>query len=171
MKNLIQTILVITLLFGGAAWAGKVDINKAGAAALMENLDGVGPVKAKAILDYRKKNGSFKTYDDLMSVPGIGEETIKKNKANLSLKGGITKSSGATAAKKTAEKAATKSADKKVKAGKEKSEKAKKPVKDKTKAKANKAKKDTKKAKKSTEKKVKTKAKDKVKKEAKKATK
>lgn len=157
MKNIIQTLLLVTLLLGGAAWAGKVDINKADAAALQENLQGIGPVKAKAIVDYRKKNGSFKTYDDLMKVPGIGEETIKKNKANLSLKGGITKAS----AKKSSDKAssAKASVDKKAKESKSKSEKAKKATKDN----ADKAKKSAKDSAKSKADKAKKEAKEKAK--------
>lgn len=143
MKKLIQTLLLVTLLLGGSAWAGKVDINKADAAALQENLQGVGPVKAKAIIDYRKKNGSFKTYDDLMKVPGIGEETVKKNKANLSLKGGITKASS------TAKKASEKASSAKTKASSEK-----KSAESKAKAKAEKSKKDVKKSAKDSAKKT-----------------
>ena len=56
------------------AWAGPVNINTADAKTLAKELDGIGPAKAQAIVDYRQKNGSFKTADDLLKVEGIGAE-------------------------------------------------------------------------------------------------
>ncbi len=50
---------------------GPVNLNAAGAAEL-EALPGVGPVMAKAILDWRTKNGSFRSVDQLGDVSGIG---------------------------------------------------------------------------------------------------
>ena len=52
----------------------KVDINTADAATL-ESLSGIGEAKAKAIIEYREKNGKFKNLDDLSNVPGIGDKT------------------------------------------------------------------------------------------------
>ena len=43
---------------------GKININKADATAL-ETLPGIGPAKAKAIIDYREENGPFKQITDL----------------------------------------------------------------------------------------------------------
>lgn len=165
MKKLLQAILFVSLMVTGAAWAGKVDINNANEAALIENLEGVGPVKAKAIVDYRKKHGKFKTYDDLMQVPGIGVETVKKNKSNLSLSGGITKASSSSAKKASSDskksvKEKTKSTEKKAK---EKASKAKKDTKKKTEKKADKAKDKAKKSAKDKAKKAEKKAKDKAK--------
>jgi len=51
--------------------AAPVDLNSA----TLEQLDalpGVGPATAKAIVDYRTKQGRFRVVDDLLSVPGIG---------------------------------------------------------------------------------------------------
>lgn len=53
----------------------EVNINTATQAEL-ETLKGIGPAKAKAIIDYRKKNGSFKSVSDLDNVDGIGEKTV-----------------------------------------------------------------------------------------------
>lgn len=39
---------------------------------------GIGEVTAQAILDYRKENGPFSDFDDLMLVKGIGEKKLQK---------------------------------------------------------------------------------------------
>lgn len=64
--------------------AGKVNINTADEAALT-SLKGIGSVKAKAILEYRQKNGPFKTVDDLAKVKGIGDKTVSKLRDQLSV--------------------------------------------------------------------------------------
>lgn len=61
-----------------------VNLNKASASALSAYLAGVGPIKAKAIADYRKKNGKFSSLEDLMKVEGIGAATIAGIKKNIS---------------------------------------------------------------------------------------
>lgn len=43
-----------------------------------ENLPGVGPVTAKAIVDNRQIYGDFSSVSDLQRVPGIGEVTLKR---------------------------------------------------------------------------------------------
>ena len=59
-----------------AAKDGKVNINTATVEEL-KTLKGVGEKKAEAIIDYRKKNGSFKTKEDLMKVRGIGKKLFE----------------------------------------------------------------------------------------------
>lgn len=47
----------------------------------LESLDGIGPVLAERIVEYRKNNGQFKTKEEIKNVAGIGEkkyETIKE---------------------------------------------------------------------------------------------
>ena len=56
-----------------------VDINSAHAEEL-ETLPGIGPVKAKAIIDYREEHGVFKTPADTQKVPGIGIKTFQRMK-------------------------------------------------------------------------------------------
>ncbi len=63
----------------------KISINQASAELLAEILNGVGIKKAEAIVAYRKANGKFKSIDDLALVKGIGEKTVQKNRANLTL--------------------------------------------------------------------------------------
>jgi len=50
--------------------APKVDINKAIVKELT-HVKGITPAKAKAIVSYRKKNGEFKSLDDLKKVKGF----------------------------------------------------------------------------------------------------
>jgi len=63
----------------------QVNINTADAATLSKQLNGIGEVKAKAIVDYRTQNGPFKTVEDLANVTGIGAATIEKNKSKVVL--------------------------------------------------------------------------------------
>jgi len=85
-----------------------VNINKANAAALSAYLVGIGPVKAKAIVAYRSKNGKFSNVKDIMKVEGVGEGVFKGLKKNISTSRGETsapkgyKMGAATAKKKSA---------------------------------------------------------------------
>ena len=56
---------------GGTSPPVVVDLNRAGAPEL-EQLPGVGPATAAAILDYRRTHGPFRAVDDLTRVRGIG---------------------------------------------------------------------------------------------------
>lgn len=49
-------------------------------AASLEGINGVGPVLAQRILDYRTKNGPFKSINDLNQVKGIGPKILEKIK-------------------------------------------------------------------------------------------
>jgi competence protein ComEA len=69
------------------AWAGPVDINKADAATIAKELQGIGLSRAQAIVAYREKNGSFKSVDDLRKVKGIGARTLELNRANIRVDG------------------------------------------------------------------------------------
>ena len=51
----------------------KVNINTATVEEL-KTLKGIGEKKAEAIIEYRKKNGSFKNKEELMKVRGIGKK-------------------------------------------------------------------------------------------------
>lgn len=52
-----------------------IDINKATEREL-EFLPGIGPAKAKAIIDFRNSVGGFNAITDLLNVKGIGEKTF-----------------------------------------------------------------------------------------------
>lgn len=75
MKKLFL-IMILSFLFNSIAFAA-VNINTASQTEL-ESLQGIGPAKAKAIIEYREKNGSFASIDDLGKVSGIGSGMIKQ---------------------------------------------------------------------------------------------
>ena len=89
MKNrgsraLVQS-LIVSLLPAAAAWAGPVNVNTADVASIARELDGIGPAKAQAIVEYRQKNGAFRTPEDLLKVDGIGQKVLDQNRGNIRL--------------------------------------------------------------------------------------
>ncbi len=60
---------------GDPGATGPVDLNTATAEQL-ETLDGIGPVLAADIVQWRTDNGRFSSVDDLLDVSGIGEATL-----------------------------------------------------------------------------------------------
>lgn len=81
--------LVILLAWASLAFAA-VDINSANEAEL-DKIKGVGPAKAKAIIEERKKNGPFRDLDDVAArVKGIGDKTVAtwKKSGEVSIGGG-----------------------------------------------------------------------------------
>lgn len=54
---------------------GLLDLNNADQAAL-ETLPRIGPALAQRIIEWREQNGRFRSVDDLLGVPGIGEKLL-----------------------------------------------------------------------------------------------
>ena len=84
MKKLAMLFAAL-LAYAGMAMAA-VNINSATKEQL-ESLDGIGPVKAQAIIDYRKKNGPFKSLEDVKKVDGVGDATFDKIRKDIGLSG------------------------------------------------------------------------------------
>lgn len=74
--------LAASLLFTGLALAAQVNINSADESAL-QTLEGVGPAKAAAIVQYRDAHGPFSSPDDLTAVDGIGKKTVEANRDSI----------------------------------------------------------------------------------------
>jgi len=83
MKKILLIIATVVAFSISPAWAA-VDINTATVAQL-ESINGIGPKKAEAIVEYRKKNGPFKSVDDLENVKGLGKASIDKMRGELSV--------------------------------------------------------------------------------------
>jgi competence protein ComEA len=62
--------------------SGPININRATARQL-DALDGIGPVIAARIVEYRKINGSFLSIDDLQKVSGIGTAKFAQIKSKV----------------------------------------------------------------------------------------
>ncbi|MDR1001944.1 MAG: helix-hairpin-helix domain-containing protein [Oscillospiraceae bacterium] len=56
----------------------KININTATAEQLADFLPGIGPVKAKSIVEYRESVGKFNSVSELIEVSGIGQATLDK---------------------------------------------------------------------------------------------
>ena len=78
MKKLLAVLGCSVVLFG------SVDVNHASVSEL-SSLHGIGEKKATRIVQYIKKNGCFKTKEQLSIVKGIGKKTILKNKDDIKI--------------------------------------------------------------------------------------
>jgi competence protein ComEA len=78
-------ILLLALCAAGPTWA-LVDINSADEK-LLRTVKGIGPVKARAILAYRAKNGSFRSAADVRRVKGFGSKTLERIGHDLAIAG------------------------------------------------------------------------------------
>ncbi len=77
---------IVALTFSSLSFASPVNINTATAVEISEALNGIGMVKAQAIVDFRTTNGLFSSADQITMVNGIGDSTYEKNKADILLK-------------------------------------------------------------------------------------
>ncbi|OAN13576.1 transporter [Photobacterium jeanii] len=95
MKQLVGIIVVCAALLSPMTVSANTDshegieitinINDANAEELDKLLVGVGPEKAKSIIQYREQFGAFKVPEDLAKVKGIGLATVDKNRERIKL--------------------------------------------------------------------------------------
>jgi competence protein ComEA len=89
MNRLYKAVLVVAGLMALPAFAA-VNLNTATQSEL-EAVKGLGPAKAKAIIEYREANGNFKNLEDLDKVKGFGKSSIEKLKEELTVGSGNAK--------------------------------------------------------------------------------
>lgn len=83
MKKLLRSLFFGSLILAMPAWSA-VDLNTATQSEL-EAVKGIGPKKAKAIVEHRQKHGPLKSLDDLAGVKGFGKASVAKLKSELSV--------------------------------------------------------------------------------------
>lgn len=84
MKKTTIALLAAALISLSFSLHAAIDLNKASQTEL-ESLTGIGPSKAKAIINYRKQHGGFKSTEELEKVDSIGPATLKKLNKDISV--------------------------------------------------------------------------------------
>ena len=82
MRALLKGLFITAAatLAPGLLMAGPVNINKADEGTLAEELTGIGPALAAAIVRDREENGPYEAPEDIMRVSGIGERVLENNR-------------------------------------------------------------------------------------------
>jgi len=86
MNGIKALAAIAALTFSSLTFASPVNINTATASEISEALNGIGMVKAQAIVDFRTTNGLFSSADQVTMVNGIGDSTYEKIKQDVLLK-------------------------------------------------------------------------------------
>lgn len=86
MKIIVKALLICLPVWFLCAYSQTMtDINVADVAQLSENLKGIGPAKARAIVEFRAAHGPFTTVDELLEVKGIGPKTLENIRGYISV--------------------------------------------------------------------------------------
>lgn len=92
-RTFLAGAVMAALLFGGMAYGldkaagqGKLNMNTA-TIEEFQLLPGIGEVKAKSIVAYRKASGPFRSVDELAKVKGLGKKRVAKLKPYLKIDG------------------------------------------------------------------------------------
>ena len=86
MRVLRRLLVVCLLLVPVAAISDPlVNINTADSERLVDDLVGIRPQKALAIVQYRQQHGPFKQIEDLALVSGIGAKTVEQNRDRMTV--------------------------------------------------------------------------------------
>lgn len=91
LRRFVQAVLLATLFVHSAFSLAKeeyyiplpVNVNEVDALTLSRVMNGVGPKKAEAIVEYRKQHGRFHTIEELVAVKGIGPGTLNRNRSRI----------------------------------------------------------------------------------------
>jgi competence protein ComEA len=85
--EILRRLLVVCLLLVPLVAISDpvVNINTAESERLVDDLVGIGPQKALAIVRYRQQHGPFKQVEDLALVSGIGAKTVEQNRSRMTV--------------------------------------------------------------------------------------
>src|SRR3546814_18445263 len=87
IKTIFTSLLLSLVLAGGALAGERININTADVDTIDRVLVNVGPAKDEALVAYRKKNGAFKSAEQLAMVKGNGMTKVEKKRDRLSFGG------------------------------------------------------------------------------------
>ncbi len=82
LRYLSYLVFFILIMLSQTIFA-VVDINTATEEELAHELSGIGPVKARRIVEYREKIKGFVSVEQLMEVKGIGPKTLARNRDKI----------------------------------------------------------------------------------------
>lgn len=77
--------VVVGVLLSVSVSFTPIDINKADAELLADEVGGLDLGQAEAIVRYRERNGAFTSVEQLTNVPGISKLIIENNRGNLTV--------------------------------------------------------------------------------------
>ena len=83
MKTIGKLAAIAAFAFSSVISAAPVNINTASAEEIADALTGIGPSKARAIVEYREAYGEFSRADEIVFVRGIGASTYESNKDDI----------------------------------------------------------------------------------------
>jgi len=77
-------LLGLSVCFVSSSWAGNViNLNEASALRLTGSFKGIGPKRARAIVQYRETQGPFCSVADLAHIRGLGKHFVSVNQKKL----------------------------------------------------------------------------------------
>lgn len=65
--------------------SGKININTATAQQLSDGLDGIGGTLAERIVEYRERNGAFRSIDQIKNVSGVGDKKFEAIRGSITV--------------------------------------------------------------------------------------
>lgn len=74
-----------TTASGTSVSGGKININTATKEEL-KTISGIGDVTSQKIIDYREKNGDYKTIEDLKKIGGFGDKSLENIKDKIDIR-------------------------------------------------------------------------------------
>lgn len=85
LEDEVDVFSSIAISENGKTSSGKINLNKATLSELQE-LPGIGEVKAQSIIDYRESVGTIKSVEELTNITGIGVKTVDKLRDMVDIK-------------------------------------------------------------------------------------